>query len=114
LVRLDVLARAVPWTRLMLGSRRFQNDLNTRWRHVASVPVSFLLLVSLSWKGLWLLGTLPLTAIFLVLNRAFLTFVSRERGAWFGLRAAAMCWLGYLYSGAGAAAGVFLFLFGSS
>jgi glycosyltransferase involved in cell wall biosynthesis len=106
LVRSDVLGRAIPWTRIMLESRQFRNDLNTRFHHVASVPISILLLVSLMRWELWLPVTLPLAVIFLALNRQFLGFLLRERGIWFAMRSAGMCWLGYLYSGVGAAAGL--------
>lgn len=105
LIRSDLFERAVPWTRLMLEKRVFHNDLNTQWHHVLSVPVSFLVLLSFMVPSLWLQLTLPLIIVFLGLNRGFLTFVRRERGWWFALRAAGLCWLGYLCSGAGAAIG---------
>ncbi len=106
LVRSDVLGRAIPWTRIMLESRQFRNDLNTRFHHVASVPVSVLLLASLTRRDWWLPLALPWAVIFLALNRQFRAFLLRERGIWFTVRSAGMCWLGYLYSGAGAAAGL--------
>jgi glycosyltransferase involved in cell wall biosynthesis len=110
LVRSDVLGRAIPWTRLMLETRLFRNDLNTRFHNVASVPVSVLLMAALLRRDLWLPMALPLAAIFLFLNRGFLTFLVRERGVWFAIRSAGMCWLGYLYSAVGAAAGALAYL----
>jgi GT2 family glycosyltransferase len=107
LTQSDVFERAVPWTRIMLEKRVFRNDLNTQVHHVLSVPVSFLLLASLAAPGFWLCFTLPLGILFLGLNHGFLNFVRRERGWWFAVRAAALCWFGYLYSGAGAVIGTF-------
>jgi len=113
LIRSDVFERAVPWTRLMLDKRVFRNDLNTQVHHVGSVPLSFLILGSLVTPlamtpmapRAWLWFTVPLVIGFLGLNRGFLNFVRQERGWWFAWRAAALCWFGYLYSGAGAVIG---------
>lgn len=110
LVRSDVLGRAIPWTRLMLETRLFRNDLNTRFHNVASVPVSVLLLAALLRRDLWLPMALPLAVIFLFLNRGFLTFLLLQRGIWFAIRSAGMCWLGYLYSAVGAAGGALAYL----
>ncbi len=107
LVRSDLFERAVPWTRIMLDKRVFSNDLNTQIHHVVSVPVSFLLLASLAAPAWWLWLSLPLVVVFVGLNYGFLSFVRKERGGWFALRAAALCWFGYLYSGLGAVLGTF-------
>jgi GT2 family glycosyltransferase len=111
LIRSDVFERAAPWTRIMLEKRVFRNDLNTQVHHVLSVPVSFLLLGSLAAPPWWLWFTLPAGVLFLGLNHGFLNFVRRQRGGWFALRAAALCWFGYLYSGAGAVIGIFEHIF---
>jgi GT2 family glycosyltransferase len=103
LIRSDLFERAVPWSRIMLDKRVFRNDLNTQVHHVLSVPLSFLILAFPMFPMVWL----PLVILFLVLNRGFLNFVRRERGWWFASRAAALCWFGYLSSGAGAAIGAF-------
>ena len=105
LIRSDLFERAVPWTRIMLDKRVFQNDLNTRVHHVLSVPVSFLILASSIAQPLWLWVTLPLASVFIALNYRFLNFARQERGWWFAMRAAGMSWLGYLSSGAGAVIG---------
>jgi GT2 family glycosyltransferase len=101
LILSDLFERAVPWTRIMLDKRVFRNDLNTQMHHVLSVPLSFLILGS----AMFPMVCLPLVILFLALNRGFLNFARRERGWWFALRAAALCWFGYLSSGAGAAIG---------
>ncbi len=105
LIRSDVTGRAIPWTRLMLEMRTYSRDLNTRIHHILSLPVAFLLLGCLAIPPLWLMS-LPLAILFMVMNRGFLMFTWRERGAGFALRSAAMCWLGCLYSGVGAGIGV--------
>jgi GT2 family glycosyltransferase len=110
LIQSDVVGRAIPWTRIMLETRMFRNDLNTRGHNVASVPISFLLLALLARPGAWSLLDVPLATIFLALNRGFLEFVWRERGAIFAARAALMCWFGYLYSGVGACIGLLGYL----
>jgi hypothetical protein len=106
LVRMDLFDRAVPWTEIMLERKVFQNDLNTRWHHVLSVPLSLAILATVAlphpFGWLWV----PLALLFLVLHRHFLGFVGKERGWWFGMRAAAFSWFGYLYSAVGAALGV--------
>ncbi len=108
LIRSDLRDRAIPWTRLMLEQRIFQNDLNTKTNNVASVPLSFALLAALAWPRLWPLAPV-LALLLLFLNRDFLGFLNHERGFWFAAKSAAMCWLGYLYSGVGAVAGVFAY-----
>jgi glycosyltransferase involved in cell wall biosynthesis len=110
LVRSDVVGRAIPWTRVMLEARTFQNDLNTRSHNIASVPASFLLLGLLVRPIAWAPFTLFLAIVFLALNRGFLGFCWRERRALFTARAALMCWFGYLYSAVGAGIGLLHYL----
>jgi hypothetical protein len=47
---------------------------------------------------------------FILLNRQFLAFLWRSRGAWFALRSAPMIWLQYCYSAVGLALGVLSFM----
>jgi glycosyltransferase involved in cell wall biosynthesis len=108
LIHADVFGRAIPWTRLMLDSRLFRSDLNTQAHNVWSLPLSYLLLAALLVPMLWLPVALPLIGVLLWLNRGFLGFTLRERGWFFAVRAALMCWLGYLYSGVGALLGLLL------
>jgi glycosyltransferase involved in cell wall biosynthesis len=109
LVKSDLFGRAIPWTRLMLEKKTFNNDLNTRVTNILSLPVAFAILLSLPAAYVFpasapLLPVLP--AIFVVLNFGFLAFAMRERGPIFAARAAGMSWLSYLYSGIGCAAGL--------
>jgi hypothetical protein len=50
-----------------------------------------------------------LLALLIWLNRGFLGFVTRRKGAWFGLRSLAMMFLQHLYSGVGLLIGAFSF-----
>jgi glycosyltransferase involved in cell wall biosynthesis len=109
LVKSDLFGRAIPWTRLMLEKKTFNNDLNTRVSNILSLPVAFAILLSLPAAYFFppsapLLLVLPAT--FVLLNSGFLSFTLRERGPIFAARAAGMSWLSYLYSGFGLAAGL--------
>jgi glycosyltransferase involved in cell wall biosynthesis len=114
LIRSDVWGRAVPWSRLILETGVVKSDLNLRPHNVASVAVSYLLLLSLlllpvfPLAGLW--PAAALASLFVALNQGFLGFVARTRRAGFALASVAMLWFGYIYSGAGAILGVLAYL----
>lgn len=99
----DIFGRAIPWTVLMLEQRTFQNDLNTRTNNLLSIPVSGLILAApLSFRFHWIaVVVLLMIGSLIVLNYSFLSFLFRRKGAWFTLRAIAMTWYAYLYSGLG-------------
>lgn len=112
LVISDVRDRAIPWTRLMLEQNIFRNDLNTKSNNVASVLLAHMMLATPLWiwfvpLGIWVLGAVLLA--FFVLNADFIAFVTRERGVWFGIRALAMTWFNYVYSGVGLLLGIVTF-----
>jgi glycosyltransferase involved in cell wall biosynthesis len=108
LVRSDLYQRAIPWTRLILTTGIVRNDLSTKTANVLSVPVSYLLLLTLpillsaSRWPLWCL----LLFLFLYLNRNFFSFVNRQHGFQFLCCSVATCWFGYLYSGVGVVSGI--------
>jgi glycosyltransferase involved in cell wall biosynthesis len=108
MVRSDFFGRAVPWTRLMLEKRIFQNDLNTRLNNLISVPVSVLILAApLSLFSAWFGAfTAILMVLFLLLNRQFLAFLVRKKGWRFAIGGALMTWFAYLYSALGALVGL--------
>lgn len=102
LLHSDILARAVPWTRLILRMGRMPNDLNLQ----TSARVSVLLV----YAALGALGLLPFAPILgglalacalalLWLNRALYVWFAHKRGWLFTLGAAGMHWLYYFYSG---------------
>ncbi len=113
LIRSDLLHRAIPWTQIMLDKRVFRSDLNTKSGNVASVFLSYCLLLSLPLVGFWGLaraGWTGLLLVFLAANRRFYAFLWQEKGLFFLLRAIPLNWMGYLYSGAGAVWGGLIYL----
>ncbi len=103
-LRTDIFQRAIPWSRLMLNSKRKIDDLN-----VASGEKLRAVLA-----GLWLVSllTLPLAFVFppvavafalmsivvAVANRALISFFVRARGIWFALQAVLYHQIYYCYS----------------
>ncbi len=113
LMKSDVVNRAIPWTLIMLDRRIFRNDLNTKTSNTLSVPLAFLLLFDLPllFFSVVALSLLPLLLLmFLFLNRHFFRFIYQEKGLIFTLRAIAMNWFSYLYSGGGLVLGILAFL----
>lgn len=108
LVRSDFFGRAVPWTRLMLEKRIFQNDLNTRANNILSIPVSMLILAApLALRFTWIGVVVAMaTVLFVALNYRFLAFLLRKKGLRFALGGAVMTWFAYLYSTLGAMVGL--------
>jgi glycosyltransferase involved in cell wall biosynthesis len=108
LVHSDFFARAVPWTRLMLEKRIFQNDLNTKVNNVLSVPISALILAApLALRFPWIGVAVAVSIVmFVALNHRFLAFLLHKRGLRFALGGAVMTWFAYLYSGLGAIVGL--------
>ncbi len=116
LIRSDVVARAIPWTRLMLAKSTFRNDLNTRTHNVLSVPLSFVLLANIvALLARWVTGSngrmlmasaFALAAVLIFINGRFIRYLAEVRGVSFAIRGMLMLWLGYLYSGVGAAIGL--------
>lgn len=113
LVKSDVLQRAIPWTRVMLEQRVIRNDLNTKSNNITSVLVVFLMCMAPFLPWFWSralpLAEVVLLLILVLLNRKFLAFLRRKRGARFALRAIPMIWLQYVYSGFGLVLGVLSF-----
>lgn len=109
LLRVDVLKRAVPWTRLMLARGTVPPDLNLKPHHrVSAALVGALLLLAaaaclpgFAAARTSLLGAAALFVVVLfVLNRDLYGFFLRKRGALFLGRAIPLHWFYYLYSAA--------------
>jgi glycosyltransferase involved in cell wall biosynthesis len=116
LVRTDILCRAVPWTRLILETRRLPRDLNlTSGARISTVLVG---LLSLSWVILFLQAahliptiSLPralikelavvalLAGVLVALNWHTYSFFAKRRGWWFAARVVPVHWFYYMYSG---------------
>jgi glycosyltransferase involved in cell wall biosynthesis len=100
LIKSDLLGRAVPWSRLMLENQVIKSDLNLKPHNILSVPVAYLIPITLVIPGAQPLALL-LTAVFVWLNYNFLALARNEYGLGFAFGSAALSWLGYLYSGLG-------------
>ena len=102
MLRADIFARALPWSKLMLGRGRVTNDLNLRLGdRVSAGLVGFAVaLACLSFLSVYLVfaALAALSAVF-ALNLPLLRFFARRRGAWFAAGAFAMHCLYYFYSG---------------
>jgi glycosyltransferase involved in cell wall biosynthesis len=116
LVRTDILSRAVPWTRLILETRRLPRDLNLT--SGARVSTGLVGLLSLGWVILFLQAanliptiSLPrtlieelavvalLAGVLVALNWHMYSFFAKRRGWWFAARVVPVHWFYYLYSG---------------
>lgn len=116
LLRSDILCRAIPWTRLILETRRLPRDLNLT--SGARVSTGLVGLLSLGWVLLFLqaanviptialprtlmaevaVGTL-LAGLLVGMNWDVYSFFAKRRGWWFAARVVPMHWFYYLYSG---------------
>jgi GT2 family glycosyltransferase len=89
-LRTDLFQRALPWARVILRERRMPDDLNLRLRHRLSAAVSALLvlvLIPAALSRIWLLAEAALLAVFVLLNRDFLSFLWKRRGSRLALAA---------------------------
>lgn len=109
-LRTDLLARAIPWTRMLLGTGGgLPPGLNFGWVHQAStllaglLPLMLLLAIRLPGHGLAGAGICLLLLAWL--NRGFLGFLGRLRGVSFALQAFPLHLAHYFAGGLGFAAG---------
>lgn len=116
LLRADVFARALPWSRLILEEGSMPRDLNLRASDRASAALACAALLTLTLASVALLfpGTFSTPVISLpaplfcasasmmvvvfVLNLPFLRFMRARRGALFSLASFALLTLYYVYS----------------
>ncbi len=85
-LRCDITARAVPWTRLLLGRKKIPNDLNLKmssrlsalfaWLAVAGVP-------AMAWQPLAGLAAVPCVVIIAALNLKLWRFFYAKGGPLF-------------------------------
>jgi glycosyltransferase involved in cell wall biosynthesis len=113
LLHSDILARGIPWTRLLLRSREFLNDLNLQTHNRLSVAVTYLMVLCFALsvlQPLALLG-LPFAALaLLMMNCHLYEFFYRKRGFAFMLGGIAMHWFYYFYNGISFGLGMMLHL----
>jgi len=117
-VKVDIVDRAMPWTRLILRSRQMPADLNLklgqRFSFLASGWAALALILSAGlaaasqprWAAALVFSAALAAGVVAVLNRDFYRFLARLRGPWFALKAFPLHWLYFLCGGAGFAAGL--------
>jgi GT2 family glycosyltransferase len=101
LLRTDIEARALPWSRLMLEEGRVLNDLNLRVSDRVSAALAWLavlLLVLSYFSAAFFACTLAALASIFLLNLPFYRFLKARRGRRFALGAFGMSVIYYLYS----------------
>jgi GT2 family glycosyltransferase len=112
LLRSDIFYRAIPWTSLILRSKRMERDLNLGWSHRLAVVASFLAVLSLAAairRPDLLVVTAVCVSLLVVLDARLGAYFASRRGVWFALRAIAWQWVHYLYSGLAFGAGLMLY-----
>ena len=102
LVRTDIACRAMPWSRLILESKKLPNDLNLKLGQRMSfllVAMACLFLVfALVWPEFIAVSAAALLGV-VVINRQLYGFFIRQRGLGFAAACIPLHLLYYLYSG---------------
>lgn len=111
LLHSDIVARGIPWTRLILREGAFLNDLNLQTHNRVSVIAAYAgLLFALA--GLWQAAAFGVSAAaalaLIVLNWPLYSFFAAKRGGHFALAAVAAHWLYYFYNGLSFGAGLLI------
>jgi glycosyltransferase involved in cell wall biosynthesis len=100
----DIVCRAIPWSRLILESKKIPKDLNLQWEQRLSVALvglaSVSLLLAVFQVKLLALVTAALSGV-IILNRALYAFFLRQHGLLFAAVCIPLHFLYYLYSGLG-------------
>lgn len=120
MVRTDVVERGIPWTKLILRTSVFPNDLNLRWDQRCSAVLSgvFVVLAAAGISGVFvpnpsstpcLGGAVAVFIAIGVLNRKFYSFLTRRKGWFFAARAIWLHLLYFLYSAFSFVIGTILF-----
>jgi glycosyltransferase involved in cell wall biosynthesis/4-amino-4-deoxy-L-arabinose transferase-like glycosyltransferase len=112
LLRSDIIARGIPWTRLILRERAFLNDLNLQTHNrvsVAAVYVGLLCAALALWQPILFLGSLLAVLLLLILNRPLYHFFAQKRGPLFALGVIPFHWLYYFYNGLSFGLGTLLY-----
>lgn len=125
LVRTDVFQRGIPWTRLILRTGYFPDDLNLKWSQRVSLILCGLLPVlwlshaftALTWQSALLpieilVGvSLALLALIWLANRSFYGFLASRRGSAFSAMSMPIHILYYWYSAVSFVLGASIFFF---
>jgi GT2 family glycosyltransferase len=104
MLRTDLTARAIPWTRLLLESPSAARDLNLTMAQRFSVALVGLALAALGlalrWPALVSVALLAFAAV-VILNRDFYAFLADRRGIGFALASIPLHVLYFVCSGLG-------------
>ena len=102
LIQTDICCRALPWSRLILDTKKLPNDLNLRLGQRVSFALVALVCAFLAlavFQSRWLIVSASALLAVIVLNRKlYLTFF-RQRGVFFTVACIPLHLLYYLYSG---------------
>jgi len=102
LIKTDIFMRGIPWTRLLLSTRSFTQDLNLQTHNRISVVLVYLMALSAigSFKWPWLLASIvPLGGFFIFLNFGLYLFFAEKKGYGFVLSVIPLHVLYYFYNG---------------
>ena len=121
LLHSDIVARGIPWTRLILREGAFLNDLNLQTHNRLSVATVYAGLALFCWgvqmnarTGLrWPLawwGVLAAALALLAMNWRLYAFFLDKRGLLFAAKSLGPHWLYYFYNGISFGAGLLLHL----
>ncbi len=113
MIRTDIFGRAIPWTTLILESRRLPADLNLklsqRWS-AAAVGASALLILFTAASWVAPATSAVLLAFTTVLNLPFYRFLAQRGGWWFAIRSIPLHWVYFLSGIAGSVVGAASYL----
>ena len=116
LVATDVKMRAIPWTILWLEGHRLPADLNfsidQRLAAMVAIAIAIVAPVAVFKYRLWML-VVALVVVAIWLNRGLYRLLFKRGGFWFAVNGFFLQQLYYLYSMAGVAAGVAIYLAGT-
>ena len=102
LIRTDITCRAVPWSRLILETKKLPDDLNLKWGQRASfalVALACVFLVLAVVRPEWVaLAAAALVGV-AILNRELYAFFFRQHGVIFATTCVPLHLTYYLYSG---------------
>jgi glycosyltransferase involved in cell wall biosynthesis len=116
LVATDVTMRAIPWTILWLEGHRLPADLNfsidQRLAAIVAIAIAIITPVAIFKYWLWML-VVALVVVATWLNRGLYRLLFKRGGFWFAVNGFLLQQLYYLYSIAGVAAGVAIYLAGT-
>jgi glycosyltransferase involved in cell wall biosynthesis len=113
LVATDLRLRAIPWTILWLEGHRLPADLNfsidQRLAAIVAIATAIVTPVAVFKNQLWLL-VVALVVVAIWLNRDLYRLLFKRGGFWFSVNGFILQQFYYLYSMAGVAAGVAIYL----